>query len=86
MIHRSLFVVRIVRAQPRLFSSGPRDLDHRGARALYPLAGGDQRAHRLGHRRLDLSGTRVFMIACSDVESIRRRAADQDEGGWPSWC
>jgi hypothetical protein len=26
------------------------------------------------------------MIACSDVESIRRRAADQDEGGWPSWC
>jgi uncharacterized membrane protein len=81
MIHRSFFVMRIVRAQPRLFSSGALGILITAALGLFTR----WRAATSVLIGWDIGGSiylalAFFMIACSDVESIRRRAADQDEG------
>ena len=81
MKYRSLFVVRMVRAQPRLFSSGALGIlitaslgfVTRWRPVTSVLIGWD----------IGVSiylALAFFMIARSDVESIRRRAAGQDEG------
>ena len=81
MSHRPFFVVRMVRAQPRLFSAGALGI-------LITVALGLLTHWRPATSVLigwDLGvsiylAVAFFMIARSDVESIRRRAAEQDEG------
>ena len=81
MIHRSSLLLRIVRARPRLFSSA--------ALGIFVTAALGLSTHWRG-ATLVLVGwdigiavylvLAVFMMARSDIQGIRRRAADQDDG------
>ena len=81
MIHRSSLLLRIVRARPRLFSSA--------ALGIFVTAALGLSTHWRG-ATLVLVGWDIgiavylvlafFMMARSDIQGIRRRAADQDDG------
>ena len=81
MIHRLPLLLRIVRARPRLFSSAALGisvtvalgLSTRWLRATCLLAGWD-----IGVAVYLVLA--IFMMAFSDIESIRRRASEEDDG------
>src|SRR6266446_1168299 len=81
MIHRLSLLLRIVRARPRLFSAAALGISVTVAlgllthwwRATCLLAGWD-----IGVAVYLVLA--IFMMACSDIESIRRRASEEDDG------
>ena len=81
MNHRSPLLLRIARARPRLFSSGGLGILVSAALALSTHWRGVTSA--LVGWDIGIAiylGLAISMMAGSDIQDIRRRAADQDEG------
>ena len=82
MIHRLSLLVRMVRARPRLFSAAALGISVTVAFGRLTHWGGRPACSpKLGHRRRRLPGARCLHDGLSsDIESIRRRAAEEDDG------